>query len=62
MPNDSKRKGASFDFKIKEDTASGVANEMVNDLSVDPSFTNQIERQIEASVHQFKEKEKHLKH
>jgi len=41
------RKGAAFDFNIKQDTSHGVANEMVNELSVNPEFTRLIKQEIE---------------
>ena len=77
VPRDTKRSTASFDFNIFQDTAQGVANEMVSDLNVDPSFTQLIKNEIEHNVRQFqsqeaankllqekaeKEKEKHIKH
>ena len=42
VPTTQKRKGAEFEFNIIQDTAEGVANEMVNELNVDPSFTKLI--------------------
>lgn len=77
VPMDQKRSTASFDFNITRDTAHGVANEMVSELNVNPSFTKLIKHEIETNVRQFqnqevankalqekaeKEKEKHVKH
>ena len=44
----------SFNFTIGEDTATGVANEMVSQLSVNPGFTSQIKNSISKSVHEHK--------
>jgi len=71
--SDGRKREAHFDFNIIQDTASGVANEMVSELSVNPSFTNQIKHEIEVSVRQYQvlqepskqkaeEKEKVLRH
>lgn len=72
-PDKKTKKHAMFDFNIFEDTAQGVVDEMVNELKVDPSFTQLIKNEIELSVKQFKnqeeakkaaekEKEKLIKH